>query len=256
LIPAMNFRLAQPRRLIDLNPAADLAYLRPTPAEGLHIGAMTRQGEVERSDLVKTMAPLLHEAMPFVAHPQIRNRGTIGGSLAHADPAAELPAAMVASGARFQVGSRHGTRWIDAGEFFTGLFTTALRPTELLLAVHLPPPPERCGHAFLEVSRRHGDYALVGVAATVWLNAGGRCAGARVVLLSVGDGPVSASGAVEVLVREAPTAEVMRAAADRAANGDVDPPSDIHASSDYRRHLVGVLVRRALSRAFERVQIA
>jgi carbon-monoxide dehydrogenase medium subunit len=249
LIPAMNFRLAHPRRLIDINPAADLAFIREAP-DGLRIGAMTRQRDLERSRAVKALSPLVHEAMPFVAHPQIRNRGTAGGSLAHADPAAELPAVMVAAAARFRVGSPKQSRWVDASEFFTGLFSTALRPTELLLEIHVPRPPDRSGHAFMEVSRRHGDYALVGVAATVWLDARGRCAGARIALLSVGDGPVSANGAAGLLVGQIPSEDVIREAADRAANGDVDPPGDIHASGDYRRHLVRVLVRRAVGRAF------
>ncbi|HWP37774.1 MAG TPA: xanthine dehydrogenase family protein subunit M [Gemmatimonadales bacterium] len=256
LIPAMNFRLARPARLIDINPATDLAYVRGTGTEGLHIGAMARQRDVERSSLVQSLAPLLHEAMPFVAHPQIRNRGTIGGSLAHADPAAELPAVMVAIGARFQVGSREGTRWIGASDFFTGLFATALKPTELLLAVHVPAPQPRSGHAFIEFSRRHGDYALVGVAATVWLDGRDACAGARIALLSVGDAPVPAHRAVQALEGQVPSSDVIQAAAHAASRHDVDPPGDIHASSDYRRHLVGVLVRRALTRAFERARRA
>ena len=252
LIPAMNFRLARPARLVDINAVAELAYIRNASGDGLRIGAMTRQRELERSAVVSHGAPLVQEAMPFVAHPQIRNRGTIGGSLAHADPAAELPAVMLALGARFQVANHGGTRWIDAAAFFTGLFTTALGPTDLLVEIHVPTPPDRCGFAFAEVARRHGDYALVGAGAVVALDPRGRCASARIGLFSVADGPVLANAATALLVGQAPSAALIRAAADAAASRDVDPPGDIHASSAYRRHLVGVLARRVLTRAFER----
>ncbi|HEU5261926.1 MAG TPA: xanthine dehydrogenase family protein subunit M [Gemmatimonadales bacterium] len=251
LIPAMNFRLARPGVLVDLNRLAELAYVRPAEG-GLRIGAMTRQRVVERSSAVQGAAPLLAEALPFVAHPQIRNRGTVGGSLAHADPAAELPAVMVALAARFEARSRSGSRTIPAAEFFTGLFGTALAPDELLVEIALPPLPARSATAFLEVARRHGDYALVGVAAVVTLDERGRCREARITLLSVGGGPVLAAEAARVLAGQTPSEDVVRAAAEAAATRDADPPSDIHASAGYRRHLAAVLTRRALVRAFER----
>lgn len=253
LIPAMNFRLARPQALIDLNRIPDLSYLRQSRT-GLAIGAMTRQRAVERSDVVARVAPLVAEAMPAIAHVQIRNRGTIGGSLAHADPAAELPAVMLALEATFQARSAGGERWISAGEFFKGMLETALRPDELLVEIVLPPLPERSGTAFVEMARRHGDYALVGVAVVVTLDARDRCQAARIALLSVGDGPVLAVEAGSVLAGEPPSDAVFRAAADAAATRDVDPPSDIHASAAYRRHLVAVLTRRALERAFERAE--
>jgi len=251
LIPAMNFRLARPAVLVDLNRVAELGYVH-AGRDGLQIGAMTRQRAVERSDAVRSAAPLLAEAMPFIAHPQIRNRGTVGGSLAHADPAAELPAVMLALEARFRARGPQGERWIPAGEFFTGILETALGPDELLLEVVVPKSPARTGYAFAELARRRGDYALVGVAARVTLDRRGRCQAARITLFSVGDGPVLAAAAAAMLDGQEPSLEAMRAAADAAAQRDIDPPSDIHASAAYRRRLAAVLTRRALARAVER----
>jgi len=252
LIPAMNFRLARPAVLVDLNRLTELAYVRSDP-EGLRIGAMTRQRSVETSELARRVAPLVQEAMPFIAHVQIRNRGTMGGSIAHADPAAELPAVMVAIGATFRAQSRAGSRTIAADAFFTGLFSTALAPDELLVEIVVPPLPRSSGWAFAEMARRHGDYALAGVAAVVTLDSGGRCRAARIALFSVGDGPVLARAAAALLESQVPTPELVRAAADRTSR-DIDPPGDIHASAAYRRHLAGVLTRRALTRAFERAR--
>ncbi len=253
LIPAMNFRLARPAALVDLNRIAELSYIR-SERDGIAIGAMTRQRAVERSEEVAQAAPLLAEAMPSIAHPQIRNRGTLGGSIAHADPSAELPAVMLALDARFRAKGSTGERSIPAGEFFKGLLETALAPGELLVEIAVPPLPVRSGTAFLELARRHGDYALVGVAAVVTLDARGGCTGARITFLSVGDGPVLATEAGKTVAGQTPSEELLRAAADAAATRDVDPPSDIHASAAYRRQLVAVLTRRALARAFERAE--
>lgn len=256
LIPAMNFRLARPAVLVDLNGITPLAYVRAN-GTGLALGAMTRQRTVERSDLVARTAPLLAEAMPAIAHPQIRNRGTIGGSLAHADPAAELPAVTLALDARFHAHRAGGERSIPVSDFFKGMLETALGPDELLVEVTVPALPAQTGTAFLEVSRRQGDYALVGVAAVVTLDpARRRCAAARIAFLSVGDGPVPGTEAGKTLVGQSPSDELLRAAGEAAATRDVDPPSDIHASAVYRRHLVAVLTRRALKRAFERATLA
>jgi carbon-monoxide dehydrogenase medium subunit len=252
LVPAMNFRLARPGVLVDLNRIESLAGIEETADGGLRIGAMTRQRAVERSPAVARRAPLLADAMPWIAHPQIRNRGTIGGSLAHADPSAELPAVMLALDARIVVRSRAGARTIAASEFFTGILSTALEPTELLTAVELPPPREQAGAAFVEVARRHGDYALVGVGAVIVLDRGGACSEARVALLSIGDTPVLARAAMAVLAGQRPGATAIEEAARAAAERDVDPPADIHASSAYRRHLTRVLVGRALRSALAR----
>ncbi|GAB4430680.1 MAG: xanthine dehydrogenase family protein subunit M [Anaerolineae bacterium] len=254
LIPTMNFRLAQPGVLIDLNPIAELAYIRPSDEGSLRIGAMTRQRQVERDPLVAEHAPLLRETMPYIAHPQIRNRGTFGGSLAHADPAAELPAVTTALDARFRARSQAGERWIPAHEFFVSLFATALGPDELLVEVALPPLPPRTGWAFTEMARRHGDYALVGVAAVVTLDERDQCRAAKLVFLSVGDGPVEAQQAAQLLIGQTPSAEAIRAAAETAATNDITPNGDIHASAEFRRHLARVLVQRVLTQAVERAK--
>jgi carbon-monoxide dehydrogenase medium subunit len=253
LIPAMNFRLATPAALVDLNRLTELSYIQDGTGE-LRIGGMTRQRALERSELVTRRFPLITETMPHIAHPAIRNRGTIGGSLAHADPAAELPAAMLALNATFAATSQTGIRSIRAADFFVGLFSTALAPGELLTQITIPPAARRAGFAFQEISRRHGDFALAGVAAAVHLDEQGRCAGARIALFSVGDRPVLAEHASGALAGEPPSAECIRAAADAAASQDIDPPSDIHASGRYRRQLVSVLTRRALERAFDRAK--
>ncbi|HEX5761218.1 MAG TPA: FAD binding domain-containing protein [Thermoanaerobaculia bacterium] len=252
LIPVMNFRLAQPALLVDLNRLPGLDFVRRTPAGGLAIGAMTRQRRLEREPLIREAAPLLAEAIPYIAHPQIRTRGTIGGSLAHADPAAELPAVAVALRARFRLQREGGERWVDAASFFAGLFTTELAAEELIVEVELPPPPPRAGWAFLEVARRHGDYAQVGVAALVALEADGRCREARLVYLSVGDAPVVAERAAAQLAGEVPTEEAIAAAADTAAREEMDPTGDLHASARFKRHLARVLTVRALRLATAR----
>lgn len=256
LIPAMNFRLATPAVLIDLNAVADLGYIA-RETDTLRIGAMTRHRAVEQSAAVRDLAPLLRDAMPFIAHVAIRTRGTIGGSLAHADPAAELPAVMIALDARIRLESVKGAREIPASEFFTGLFSTVLVPGEIVAEIIVAPHSQagvRVGHAFEEFSRRHGDFALAGVAVRVALDDGGRCRQARVALFGVGDRPMPAHAGARAIVGERPSAEAIRAAAAATAADDIDPTTDIHATSRYRRHLAAVLTRRALTRAFARAQ--
>lgn len=252
LVPAMNFRLAQPGVLIDLNRVPGLDAIRADDGV-LRMGTMVRQHAAERSADVARLAPLVAQALPYVAHPQIRNRGTMGGSVAHADPAAELPAVMVALGARFHLHGPNGTRVVGADGFFTGLFATVLEHDEMLGEIEIPAPEPRTGTAFLEVSRRHGDFALAGIAAAVALDDDGRCADSRIVLMGVGEGPVQVFGASDALAGATPGPDAFRAAAD-AARAEIDPPYDIHASADYRRHLVGVLIERALPAAFERAR--
>ena len=252
LIPTMNFRLAQPAVLIDLNHVPKLFYINESADGGLRLGAMTRQSQVERSQLVAQRAPLLHESMALIAHPQIRNRGTIGGSIAHADPAAELPVLAVALGAQLRVQSSTGERIIPARDFYMGLFTTALEPEEILTEIHIPALPPRSGWAMDEVARRHGDYAIVGAAATLSLAEDGTCQQAKLVFLSVGEGPVSAEQAEQMLIGESPTPERIADSAQIAATQEIDPAADIHASVAYRRHLAEVLAKRVLSKAVDR----
>lgn len=253
LIPTMNFRMAQPAVLIDLNNVSELFYVK-NESDRLQIGAMTRQREMEHNSLILSDSPLICETMPFIAHPQIRNRGTVGGSIAHADPAAEIPAVMIALNARFQLRSRNGERWVPANEFFMGMFTTVLEPEEILTEISLPVLARNCGWAFHEVARRHGDFALVGAAAYVVLDTNNKCQQARLVLLSVGDGPVEAHQAEQILMGQEGGIELFAEAAGIAATKDIDPPGDIHASREYRRHLARVLTRQVLSHAFERAQ--
>jgi carbon-monoxide dehydrogenase medium subunit len=256
LIPLMNFRLAQPAVLVDLNRVADLFYIRPGPDGGVRIGAMTRHAQVEYDSLIATRAPLLHDAMPLIAYTQIRNRGTIGGSLAHADPSAELPSVCVALNGRFRLQSQSGDRWVPAAEFYVGLFTTVLEPDELLVEIALPPLPSRAGWSFMEVARRKHDFAMAGVAATVTLDDQETCLNARLVFFSVGDGPMVAHQAAAVLSGQRPTPELIEAAAHTAATADIDPGRDIHASAEFRRHLARVLAQRVLAQAVERARAA
>jgi CO/xanthine dehydrogenase FAD-binding subunit len=251
LVPMMNFRLVRPRQIVDINRVHGLDGIRPDAAGGLVIGAMTRQSELEHSSEVRTRAPLLAEVMPYIGHDAIRNRGTIGGSLAHADPAAELPAIMVALGATFVIAGRQGRRVSAAAEFFNGYLSTSLTPTELLVEVRIPPLAPRTGTAFLEVSRRHGDFALAGVAVSVTLDRNGACAAAAIVATGVGPTPARLAMAEEMLLGGRPTSDVVERAA-RAAADVVSPDSDLHASAEYRKHVTGVLTRRALAVAVRR----
>ena len=241
LVPAMNFRLAQPAMLIDLNGLRNLDYVR---AEGtLRIGALARHRKIERDALVARHASLLHEAAPHVAHPQIRNRGTLCGNLAHADPASEFPAVVLALGGRLRAQSARGERWIQADAFFKSVFTTALAPDEMLVEVEVPALPRHTGTCFLEVARRRGDYALVGVAAVVELDPAGKVGAARVALCNAGETPIL----VTVNDIDAAPEQVRRA---------IDPPANVHATQAFRRHLAGVLTRRALQTAVARAGAA
>jgi carbon-monoxide dehydrogenase medium subunit len=254
LIPMMNFRLAQPEVLIDLNNIASLSFINRDGNGELRIGAMARHSQVEEDPLVAELTPLIYEAMPKIATSQIRSRGTFGGSIAHADPSAELVAISVALDGRFRLRSLTGDRWFSANEFFLGLFTTQIEPDELLVEIAIPPLPPRSGWSLMEVARRPHDFAMVGVAAVVTLDDRERCQRARIVYLSVGDGPVEAHRAAELLTGQTPTPDSIRAAAETAAAEDVDPSSDIHASAAYRRHLVNILTGRALDQAFQRAR--
>jgi carbon-monoxide dehydrogenase medium subunit len=252
LVPLLNMRLARPQALVDLNRVPDLADIRDD-GDSITIGAMTRQRDVERSELVRREQPLLHEAVTLIAHPQIRNRGTIGGSLAHADPASELPAVALALDAEFRVSGPRGERTLTARDFFVTFLTTALEADEVLTSIRFPKPGRNTGTSVQEVARRHGDFALAGAAATVTLD-GERCADARVALFGVGGTAVRASGA-ELVVRDAEVSDAALDGASDAARDELDEPlGDIHASSDFRRHLARTMVRRALATAVERAR--
>jgi xanthine dehydrogenase iron-sulfur cluster and FAD-binding subunit A len=249
LMPILNMRLAAPRRLVDLNRVVELAYVEERDG-GVAIGAMTRQRAVEKSALVSRRVPLLAEAIPWVGHFQIRNRGTIGGSLAHADPAAELPAVAACLDARFTVRGPAGTRTLTADELYVTYLTTSLAPTEILTGTWWPAAPADTGYAWLELARRHGDYALVGVAAAVTLR-DGAVAEARLALTGVGGRPVRAREAERALA-SGPLSDAALDAAAAAVRRAIAPEGDIHATAEYRRHIAGVLVVRALRLAAER----
>ena len=253
LIPAMNFRLTAPSILVDLNWIIPLAGIEPASDGGICVGALTRQAQAGDHPLVRERTPLLHETIPYIAHPQIRNRGTIGGSLAHADPAAELPVIALALNARFKAVNAHKERWIEAPDFFQFMFTTALEPDEILTEIEFPPMPEGAGWAFVEFSRRLGDYALAGVAAIVTTGENGVCSSAKLVYLNLGDNPIDSTQAAVTLVGQTPSEAVFAAAAE-AAQPDLDPIGSVHASPDYQRHLAKVLTKRALRKAFERAR--
>jgi carbon-monoxide dehydrogenase medium subunit len=252
LIPAMNFRLAEPAVLIDINPLGDLAYVRDDGG-ALAIGALTRNRALERDAVVARSQPLVAEAMPHVSHPQIRNRGTLGGNLAQADPASEMPAVVLALGGRMQARSAKGERWIAARDFFLGALTTALRADEMLVEIALPALPPRSGTCFMEIARRQGDYAMMGVAAVISLDAGGACRHAALAYCNAGDRPILADGAA--LVGQVIGDAQIRDAAE-AAQRAIAPTGNVHASADYQRHLAGVLTRRALRVALDRAKVA
>lgn len=254
LVPMMNFRLAQPSIIVDINNIKELFYIRENEEGGLRIGAMARHNMVETNPLVADRAALIADAMPHIATVQVRSRGTFGGSIAHADPSAELASVSVALEGSFLLRSQKGERWVPANEFFVGLFTSVLEPDELLIEAKFPALPERTGCALVEVARRPHDFAIVGVAAVVTLDKNDRCQRARLVLFSVGDGPVVAHQAVEMLKGNELTSASVRAAADIAAKRDIDPGSDIHATAEYRRHLAGELSTLALEKAYDRAR--
>jgi CO/xanthine dehydrogenase FAD-binding subunit len=251
LIPMMNFRLAQPEFLVDLNRIPDLSFIETDGNGSLRIGAMTRHQLIENSQLVAEHAPLIHEAMPKIAMPQVRSRGTFGGSIAHADPAAELTAICVTLDGSFKAKSLNDERWIPAADFFLGMFTSALEPEELLVEIKVPVVGPRTGWAIEEITRRSHDFALVGVTCKVTLDGSGSCEDARLVFFSVGDGPVETPNAGSLLVGQAPSQELVKQAA-KVASEEIDPGGDIHASAVFRRHLAQELSTRALTRAFQR----
>jgi CO/xanthine dehydrogenase FAD-binding subunit len=251
LVPAMNFRIAQPAMLIDLNRIPELGYIRPE-GDVIRIGAMTRERHLEFDSSIARQIPLLAEAAPFIAHPQIRNRGTIGGSIVNADPAAELPVLMLALCARLKARSMLGERWIDAQDFFAGMFTTALSPDEILVEIEIPGMPPRTGWSFMEVAPRAGDYALMGVAALITLEEDGKCRQARLVYLNAGDGPVVAKDAAGMLMGESVDDRLIESAARVASEQEITPFGNVHTSPEFQRHLANVLTKKALQQAMQR----
>lgn len=251
LIPVLNMRLAKPKVLIDLNRVENLSYMR-LEDEVLAIGAMTRHAALERSPLIGQYQPLLRDAERHIGHVQIRNRGTIGGSLAHADPASELPAVMVALGATMRIAGPSGHRDVAAEDFFLMYFTTCMQPDEMLVEIRVPIMPARSGHAFEELARRHGDFALAGVACLLTLSKEGTVADCRLGLVGLGMTPVRAHAAETVLKGKLPSPELLREAASTVRT-EIIPEDDVHATGEYRKELAGVLTERALVNALARI---
>ena len=250
LMPLLNFRLARPAAIVDINGVEELDYLHQEDG-WLAVGALVRQRAAELSALVTATCPLLAEALPFIGHFQIRNRGTVVGSLAHADPAAELGAVALALGAELRIQSTRGTRTVPAEQFFVSYLTTALAPDELLVEARFPAARPRTGYAFTEFARRHGDFALVGVAAIVEQDPAHRCAEARLAFTGVGPVPILCTDEQGVLRGEPLTPQAMNVFAERAA-ASFEAEPDIHASAEYRRELAGVLAEQALQSAAAR----
>jgi CO/xanthine dehydrogenase FAD-binding subunit len=250
LVPLMNFRLVRPARLVDLNNIEALDYVEDH-GDTLRIGAMTRQGTLERSPLIDAHCPLVAEALPWIGHPQIRNRGTIGGSIGHADPAAELPAVTCALDARIRVRSATAERWIDADDFFVGFLSTAMEPDELLVEIEIAKMRLRTGTAFVEYARRHGDFALGGAAAVVTTNDDGVCTYCRIVLLAAASTPHRSWDGERALVGRVIDEEALRDVVELVATS-IEPGGDGHGSSHYRRSLIGRLAARAIGEANRR----
>lgn len=252
LMPLLNFRLVRPAALVDLNRVGELAYIREHDGQ-VRFGAMTRQRVIEFSPVVRRRLPLLAEATTLVGHLPIRSRGTIGGSLAHGDPAAEYPAVFVALGGEAVVRGPRGERVIPAAEIFQTYLTTSLAPDEILIEARLPAMDAGAVSAFEEFSRRRGDFAIVGIAAMIVPDPAdrGRCRQARLATAGVGPVPARLRAAEEILEREGLHDRAIDAAAQRAGEL-VEPDSDLHASAEYRRHLTRVLTARAVRRALAR----
>ena len=250
LLPILNMRLAAPAHIVDINRVAELAYVRVEP-DAVHVGALARHADVERDEAAHGALPLLRQALQLVAHPVIRNRGTTVGSLAHADPSGEMTAVLALTGGSVTAARQGATREIAAADFFAGPLESSLEPGELAVSARFPRFPGRTGTAFVEVARRHGDYAVCGLAAAVTLDASGAVESARAAYISMAPTPLVLD-LTEAVTGRTP-AEADWSAAGEVAAGQVEPEADIHASADYRRHLARVLTARALSEAAGRV---
>jgi aerobic carbon-monoxide dehydrogenase medium subunit len=252
LVQQLALRSVHPAHLVDINGLAELGKIS-LARQRLVLGGMVRQRAAEQSPIVQGRCPLMAEAIPFIAHPPIRNRGTIGGSLAYANPAAELPTVIAALEADLVVRGRRRQRILKPEEFFVGNLKTALRPDEILCEVRLPPWPKKAGWSYLNVSRRFGDFAVVGVATLIQIDPGGLITQARMALANVADVPVRAREAERLLLGQRPSADLFAAAAEQAV-ASLQPPTDVLASAAYRLHAAKVLTRQSLDIAVKRAE--
>jgi carbon-monoxide dehydrogenase medium subunit len=255
LIPLLKLRFARPQLVVDLNNIPGLAFIDETRTGGsLRIGALARHNDLVDSELLATAYPALSTAAPLVSDPIVRNRGTLGGSLAHADPAGDLGSVMLAMGAKFTARSATGKRTIAARDFFRGTFTTALEPTEILTEIRIPRPAPLSGGTYLKLERKVGDFATVGVAVQLDLS-NGTIGRAGIALTAVGPQNIQCTAAEKLLKGAAPSEEAFREAAEEAAKA-AEPASDVRGSAEYKRHVVRVYVRRGLEQALEQAQAA
>ena len=252
LMPMLNMRLAQPKVVIDINRIPGLDYISPTPEDGLAIGALTRQRTVEKSDVVRERIPVLAAAMPSIGHFQIRNRGTVGGSISHADPAAELPAICFALGGELVLSSASNQRVLKAEDFFLAPLTTAIGPEELLTEIRLPARSHEWRWGFQEVCRRQGDFAMVGAVSLLQMDDGGVCRSACITMFGVGGTPLRISRAEEALLGNPISDSALRDVS-QIVSEELDPDSDIHASAAYRKEVGGVIARRTVEAAINSV---
>ena len=253
LMPLLNMRLARPNIVVDINRIKELNYVRASDG-GVAVGALARQRALQTEKLIAERVPILQEAAYYIAHPQIRSRGTICGSIAHADPAAELPALALALDAEMTLTSAKAARTVGAETFFQSFFTTALEANEILTEVRFPAPPKNSAWSVLEISRRHGDFAIVGIVAGLALDPDRQViAQARLVYFGVGPTPIRVKAAEEALIGQHAEEAAFEAAAQSAKQG-IDPSNDIHASEEYRRAVAASLTKRALRAALEKLR--
>jgi carbon-monoxide dehydrogenase medium subunit len=253
LMPMLNMRYVLPDHVIDVNNIAELAYLREE-GDALELGAMTRQRELEFSDMVRTRCPLLHEAILQVGHRQTRNRGTVGGSLCHLDPSAEIVSVAAALDGTVHVAAKKGRRDIAMAQFPQGYMTPAIEPDEMVTGVRLPLWPAGHGYAFVEFARRHGDFAICSAAALIVEDANGRITRASVTIGGVGPAPVRARAVETAITGQAASETLFREACESCRK--IEAMSDVHAPAEYRQHLAAVLSRRALEKAHQRMHAA
>jgi CO/xanthine dehydrogenase FAD-binding subunit len=254
LVAAMNFCMARPRALVDLNNIPELSYITPSQDGGLAIGAMTRVTSVEYSPEVARRFPLLPEVAKFIAHPQIRQRGTFGGAIAHADPAGQLPSIAIVMNMEILIKGKGRERWIKAPDLIIGPFMTVIEPDEMLAEIVIRPLPARTGSKYVQVSRQHGGYAQSAVSSVVSLDHLNRCSDIRVVLMSVAETPVLSKKAVEILRGNESSKGAIEATAEAIVSSEIDPATDVHATADYRRFITHSLIVHSLTEAFDRAK--
>jgi len=250
LLPMMNFRLARPEVLIDINQIEKLDFIKEEK-EYICIGSLTRERAIEDSELIKTKIPILSEAVKYIAFPPIRNKGTIGGSIAHADPSAELCLMMIILEAQIKIESSQNTRWVDAEDFFLTYLTTVIEPHEMITEIRIPIPAAETIHSFQSFSWRHGDFAIVSVAVMLTLSDDGICESAKIALGSVNPTPFRVTEAEEMLIGKKLNEKRIEAVAEEAA-GASDPESDLHSSADYKREMVKIFTKKGLMQVLKR----